>query len=43
MNQPKQKPPRVVTKSCLLNSDEHVQMYDEKRQAEEAKQKRKDE
>ena len=43
MNQPKQKPPRVVTKSCLLNSDEHVQMYDEKRQAEEAKEKRKDE
>ena len=30
MNQPKQKPPRVVTKSRLLTSDEHVQTYDEK-------------
>ena len=30
MNQPKQKQPRVVTKSHLLTSDEHVQMYDKK-------------
>ena len=47
MNHPKQKLPRVVTKSHLLTSDEHVQMYNKKvskkRQAEEAKQKRKDE
>ena len=46
MNQPKQKPPQVVTKSCLLTSDEHVAMYNKKvtrkRQTEEAKQKRKD-
>ena len=45
MNQPKQKQP--LTKSRLLTSDEHIQMYDEKiskkRQEEEAKQKRKDE
>ena len=47
MNQSKQKQPRVVTKSRLLTSDEHIQMYDEKinkkRQEEEAKQKRKNE
>ena len=46
MNQPKQKPPQVVTKSFLLTSDEHVAMYNKKvtrkRQTEEAKQKRKD-
>ena len=47
INQPKEKQPQVVTTSCLLTSDGHVQMYDKKvskkRQAEEAKQKRKDE
>ena len=30
MNQPKEKQPQVVTKSCLLTSDGHVQMYDKK-------------
>ena len=47
MNQSKQKQPRLVTKSRLLTSDEHIQMYDEKinkkRQEEEAEQKRKNE
>ena len=28
MNQPKQKPPRVVTKSHVLTSDKQVQIYD---------------
>ena len=44
MNQPKQKQPGVVTKSHLLTSDEHIQMYDEKisrkRQEGEAKPKK---
>ena len=47
INQSKQKQPRVVTKSRLLTSDEHIEMYNEKmnkkRQEEEAKQKRKNE
>ena len=47
MKEQKQKPPRVITKSHLLTSDEHIAMYKEKvtkkRQAEEAKQKMKDE
>ena len=30
MNQSKQKQPRVVTKSRLSTSDEHIKMYDEK-------------
>ena len=30
MNQSKQKQTQVVTKSCLLTSDEHIKMYDEK-------------
>ena len=46
INQQK-KQPRVNTKSRILTSDEHMQMYDEKiskkREEKEAKQKRKDE
>ena len=44
MNQPKQKQPGVVTKSHLLTTDKHIQMYDEKiskkRQEGEAKPKK---
>ena len=47
MNQPKQKQPGVVTKSHLLTSDKHIQMYDEKiskkGRKEKPNQKRKDE